>query len=284
MNEKQNMKSLKELNLTDRFLFDEVMEDIETHHDILSIIFGRDIPLLEKSETEKEFRLSPSIRSIRMDIFSIDENQTVYNTEMQAQRRSDLAKRSRYYQSLLDTSLLEPGIPDYNLLNLSYIIVIMTFDYFGYGKYLYTFEPRYLEVPECPLEDGATRIFLNTEGKNDTGVSEELIDFLNYIKNSTDETAAASGSERIHRIHNRVCKVRTSEEVGVRYMQAWEEKYYERQENLKEGLQKGRKLQLSEQVQKKLAKNKTPEEIADALEESVETIQKMIQEISKEAE
>jgi len=33
-------------------------------------------------------------------------------------------------------------------------------------------------------------------------------------------------------------------------MQAWEEKYYERQENLKEGLQKGRKLQLSEQVQK----------------------------------
>ena len=86
MNEKQNMKSLKELNLTDRFLFDEVMEDIETHHDILSIIFGRDIPLLEKSETEKEFRLSPSIRSIRMDIFSIDENQTVYNTEMQAEK------------------------------------------------------------------------------------------------------------------------------------------------------------------------------------------------------
>ena len=58
----------------------------------------------------------------------------------------------------------------------------------------------------------------------------------------------------------------------MRYMQAWEEKYYERQENLKEGLQKGRKLQLSEQVQKKLAKNKTPEEIADALFLSIHTI------------
>lgn len=176
----------------------------------------------------------------------------------------------------MDTSLLDPGISDYNLLNISYIIVIMTFDYFGYGKYLYTFEPRCLEVPECPLEDGATRIFLNTEGKNDTETSEELIDFLNYIKNSTDETAAASGSERIHRIHNRVCKVRTSEEVGVRYMYAWEEKYLDRQE--------GREDHLREQIEKKLAKNKTPEEIADALEESVETIQKMIQEISKEAE
>lgn len=28
----------------------------------------------------------------------------------------------------------------------------------------------------------------------------------------------------------RVCKVRMNEEVGVKYMQAWEEKYYEREE------------------------------------------------------
>lgn len=276
MNKMKKRKPLNELNLTDRFLFDEVMEDAQIHQDVLSIIFSRDIPVLGVNESEKEIRLSTLIRSIRMDIFSIDEDDVVYNTEMQAQRRTDLARRSRYYQALMDTSLLDPGITDYNLLNTSYIIVIMTFDYFGYGKYLYTFEPRCLEVPECPLEDGATRIFLNTEGKNDTEVSEELIDFLNYIKNSTDETAAASGSERIHRIHNRVCKVRTSEEVGVRYMYAWEEKYLDRQE--------GREDHLREQIEKKLAKNKTPEEIADALEESVETIQKMIQEISKEAE
>ena len=37
---------LKDLNLTDRFLFDEVMEDPQTHRDVLSIIFGREIPLL----------------------------------------------------------------------------------------------------------------------------------------------------------------------------------------------------------------------------------------------
>lgn len=275
MNKTKKRKPLKELNLTDRFLFDEVMEDAQVHQDVLSIIFARDIPALGTNESEKEIRLSTLIRSIRMDIFSIDEDNVVYNTEMQAQRRSDLAKRSRYYQALMDTSLLDPGITDYNQLNTSYIIVIMTFDYFGYGKYIYTFEPRCREVPECPLEDGATRIFLNTEGKNDAEVSTELIDFLNYIKHSTDENAAASGSERIHRIHNRVCKVRTNEEVGVRYMYAWEEKYLDRQE--------GREEHLTEQVQKKLAKNKTPEEIADALEESVETIQRIIKEISEES-
>lgn len=43
---------LKDLNLSDRFLFDEVMEDPQTHQDALSIIFGREIPLLQKNETE----------------------------------------------------------------------------------------------------------------------------------------------------------------------------------------------------------------------------------------
>lgn len=37
MNKKKNMKPLHELNLTDRFLFAEVMEDPRTHQDVLSI-------------------------------------------------------------------------------------------------------------------------------------------------------------------------------------------------------------------------------------------------------
>lgn len=171
------MMPLKDLNLTDRFLFDEVMEDPETHRNALSIIFGKDIPLLEKNETEKEERLSSVIRSIRMDVYAIDEKHTVYNTEMQNKRKTDLAKRSRYYQALIDTGLLEPGIPDYNLLNESYIIIIIPFDLFGYDKYVYTFKPQCQEVPQCILKDGATRIFLNTRGKNRNEVSKELVDF-----------------------------------------------------------------------------------------------------------
>jgi predicted transposase/invertase (TIGR01784 family) len=205
----------------------------------------------------------------------VDEDQVFYNTEMQNKRKGDLAKRSRYYQALVDTSLLEPGIPDYNLLNTTYIILICTFDLFGYKKYKYTFEARCQEVPEYTLDDKAVRIFLNTKGKNDEEVSQELVEFLHYVENSTDEVAVQSGSERIRRIHERVCKVRVNEEAGVRYMQAWEEKYYEREEAREEG----REEKLWEQVQKKLAKGKTVEEIADALEESVEEIERLIREL-----
>ncbi|MCI8639934.1 MAG: Rpn family recombination-promoting nuclease/putative transposase [Coprococcus sp.] len=239
-NVKPIMKPLKELNLTSRFLFDEVMEDPQAHQDVLSIIFGREIPFLESNETEKELRVSPGIRQIRMDVFAMDEEKTVYNTEMQEKRKADLAKRSRFYQALVDIGLLEPGIPNYNLLNASYIIMIMPFDLFGYGKYQYTFEARCREVPECVLGDKAVRIFLNTRGKNDDEVSKELVDFLHYLEDTTDENAAISGSERIRRIHERVCRVKVSEEVGVKYMQAWEEKYYEREEGREEGRKEGR--------------------------------------------
>ena len=48
------------------------------------------------------------------------------------------------------------------------------------------------------------------------------MDFLHYIENTTDETVHTVESERIHRIHGRVRKVKASEEVGVKYIQAWE--------------------------------------------------------------
>ena len=167
MNRRQKLIPLNKLNLTDRFLFEEVMEDPLAHQEALGIILGRDVPLLTLNEAEKELRISPEARSVRLDIFSMDEDRAVYNTEMQKQRRADLSRRSRYYQSLVDISLLDPGIPDYSRLNESYLIMITPFDLFGCGKYRYTFRAVCEEEPGCVLEDGATRIFLNTRGTND---------------------------------------------------------------------------------------------------------------------
>ena len=294
MGKTKDLIPLKELNLTNRFLFDEVLEDPQTHQDILSIIFGRDIPLLEQNETEKELRVSPHLRAVRMDVYAMDEEKSVYNTEMQQKKRTDLAKRSRYYQSMIDAGLLEPGIPDYNHLNSSYIIIITPFDLFGYGRYVYTFRAGCLEEPDCCLEDGAVRIFLNTRGKNDGEVSKELVGFLRYVEDTTDEMAADMDSERIKRIHNRLRKVKASEEVGVKYMQAWEERYYDkeeaRQEGLEEGRQEGREIGKQEGkqeaiknlIRKKLKKGCSAEEIADILEEELGMIQGLIDEIEKE--
>ena len=141
------------------------------------------------------------------------------------------------------------------------------------------------------LNDGTTRIFLNTKGTNDSEESPELIHFLHYLENTTDEEALRSGSERIQRIHEKVKRARLSEEVGLKYMQAWEERYYDKQEAREEGLAEGReeglaegreegyRQKLTELIQKKLAKGMSPDAIADLMEEPLETVQAIIAEI-----
>lgn len=160
--------------------------------------------------------------------------------------------------------------------------MIIPFDLFGYKKYRYTFEPVCKEVPGLKLKDGATRIFFNTRGENDSEVSQELVDFLHYLEDTTDQMAEQTKSERIKRIHQRVCKVRTSEEIGVKYMQAWEEKYYEREEGREEGVTEGKFLKLKELIQKKLDKKKTVPQIAEELEEDISAIEKLIEEMREE--
>ena len=59
---------LEDLNLTDRFLFDETMENREEYEATVNILLENEIELLERPETEKEFRVSPELRAIRLDV------------------------------------------------------------------------------------------------------------------------------------------------------------------------------------------------------------------------
>lgn len=233
-------KRLKDLTLLSKFLFDQTMELPEAHEAVLQIILGNDaIRLLGSAQTEKEFRTAPWLRSIRLDVFSLDEEGTVYDTEMQGEHRNDLRKRSRYYQSLIDSSLLEPGSVNFNHLNDTCIIMITPFDLFGQGKYRYTFRACCMEDRDITLQDGAVRLFLNTKGKNDEEVRQELVDFLHYVECTDGEFAEKTGSARIKRIHECVSRIKASEEMGVKYMQTWEEKIIERERGKAEGLAQG---------------------------------------------
>ncbi|MDE5679105.1 MAG: hypothetical protein K2I01_01555, partial [Lachnospiraceae bacterium] len=53
------------------------------------------------------------------------------------------------------------------------------------------------------------------------------------------EFAEKTGSARIKRIHECVSRIKASEEMGVKYMQTWEEKVIEREQGRAEGLEQG---------------------------------------------
>lgn len=254
---------LEDLNLVDRFLFDEVMEDTESYEALVGILLEREVHLLSRPETEKELRVSPQLRQVRLDVVSMDWYKEIFYTEMQKTDTGNLRKRSRLYQAQLDVSLLEPGTTNFNLLNDSCFILIAPFDIFGKGLFRYTFEGTCRECPELKLNDGAVRVFINTKGNNREEFSQEFLDLMAYITASTDRIAEASDSMRLKVIHKNVKKIKASEKMGVKFMQKWEELAYARED----GRAEGEILKLIRQVCKKLIKGEVAETIADELEE-----------------
>ncbi|MBQ9927425.1 MAG: hypothetical protein IJO65_05565 [Lachnospiraceae bacterium] len=170
---------------------------------------------------------------------------------------------------------------DFNELNDSFLIMVAPFDLFGKGLYRYTFEGTCRECPELKLGDGALKIFINTNGTNKEAFSEEFLDFMEYLKQTNDETAKRSKSKRIKKIHEQVKKVKASEKIGVKYMQLWEEMALARQEAKEEGISEGRlegqSCKLIEQICKKIRKGYLPEQIAESLEEELSMVQSVYQ-------
>lgn len=274
----KNKKSLQDLTLLDRFLFAEVMEDPKTFENILSIILGEDISIKGRPQSEHESRTSPLKRQVRLDVWAEDETDAVYNVEAQKENTKNLPHRSRFYQALIDSKLLDPGEVDFSNMKDCYSIIIAPFDLFGRGLYQYTFQMTCAETGQ-PLEDGATRIFLNTHGKNSEDISPELKELLYYMEHTTEEISCSTS--RLQEIKNHVNIVKSSEEIGVKYMQEWEEKILEKRKARAEGRAEGETFRLIQLIKKKIQKSKSFIQIADELEEEPDNIQSLYECISQ---
>ena len=156
-------KELKDLDLLDRFLFAEAIEDPETMELILEIILGREVILKHLPQAEKEQRSFLWSKQVKLDVWAKDVDDVVYDTEVQKQ-------------------------------------------------------------------------------------------------NTTDETASKAGSKRISRLHEKISDIKASEEIGVKFMNAWEEKLLDRQEGYDEGKQEG--LRIGEERGLKTGRKEERKEIA----------------------
>ena len=212
-----NITEFQNLDLSNAFLFSTIAQDAESCQMIVQMALSRKIPKV-KVHTEHAVLYSSDYKSIRLDVYGTDELDVFYDIEAQNQNEGNLPKRSRYYQAKLDVASLKPG-QDFNDLKPLYIIFICTFDPFGKGFYRYTFEPRCKEKPDMILEDETCRIFLNTKGKNDKNVPKELVDFLHYMENSTDQFVESTQTEpTVKKLHEKVKQVKSNANLEAKYM------------------------------------------------------------------
>lgn len=257
------MKPFEELTYADNFLFGEVMQDETISKNILEIILGVKIRKVVIVEKEKHIDNVPDRKSIRLDVYLEDDENTVYDIEMQIDNKYDTPKRSRYYQGLMDVKSLPSGTKNYNRLNRSFVIFICLFDPFGGDRCLYTFEERCMEDLTLSLGDETRKIFLNTSGKNRKEISEELQEFLDYVR---DPSAVVIKKPQIKELDNHVKKIKANAEARSRYMTLmnWIE---EECDNARaEGLAEGEMKSKISFIHLKYIKNYSSSETAELLE------------------
>ena len=256
-------------NLSDFALFLSVMKVPRAYQCVLSIFMEEpDIELVEV-KVEQVILSKAGKRAIRLDAWAKSKDQRQFNMEMQNDSKGDdLRKRSRFYQSMIDTPILKSGKKTrYRNLPSTVIIFITQEDIFGKDLAKYTFTERCKEVENLELEDGTTKIFLNMESKNG---SQELISLLQYMKDTRiDNPEIITKDSRILELDGIVQEVKSSEEWEAVKMNI-----------LEVGIVQGAQQKLMDQVKKKLEKGCTVEEIADMLEESVDTINKVVKTIT----
>ena len=267
----QKIKDYSELDLTDSFIFSKVMTDERLCKRLLEIILGINILRIEYIEAEKDMKFAPDGKGVRLDVYVDDKQGTVYDIEMQAIDTKELPKRSRYYQSMIDLTVLEKGM-DYSRLKRSYVIFICMADVFDRGRYVYTFRNICVEDPGIELGDDSTRIFLNPYGEGE--ISSELNEFFGYLrehKPTGDFTKALDESVTVARRSAVWRKEYMTLEMEIKHAA-----YVAREEGYAEGHSEGETSRLVNQICKKLKKGLPVVQIAEAVEEDEARVQTIV--------
>ena len=257
-------KKYEELTLASDFLFCKIMQDTELCREMLQRIMGLKLGKVQVVNAQKPIDTTFDGKSIRLDICAEDESGNIYDIEMQCADTKELPQRSRFYQSMIDQDLLDKG-ENYMELRNTVVIFICKFDLFGLGDGKYSFHSYEDQHKELQLQDGATRIFLNTKGK----VSDPLLQhFLDYLEQRTVEDDSF-----IQKLEAAVANASHNSKWRDEYMRvSMREQYLERffmEKGMEKGMEEGRFQTLLNAAKKGMSDDQliafhdaSPEEIA----------------------
>ena len=266
------MKKYEELELRDDFMFSRIMSNPKFVKPLLETILGVKIRKIVYPQTQKTIDLSLQAKGIRLDVYVEDDQNTVFNLEMQTSDGANLPKRMRYYQGMIDLNILDKG-QDYTTLKKSYVIFICTFDPFGEGRHIYTFCNTCQENTALTLDDDAVKIILSTKGTMDD-VSPEMKRILDYIdgKGASDKFT--------EELEEAVRSARQNERWRLDYM-TLEYEYRQRYLEGKEaGREEGRAEGRERTIQKLHERGESIASIADIVELNEEEVKRVISELA----
>ena len=280
----RNRKSITELNLIEDFLFTEASNDKETAELLMRLIIERATNLkvgrlvIEPQKTING--VDTDCHGIRLDVsvqeVTEEDGQTIqlFDIEPNNIKKVHLPKRSRFYQALADVKLLETGT-DYDKLPDMWTIWILPYDPFGLNYMLYSVKNRVEESDEIEYNDGVRKLFLYTKGEK--GGTKALHDLLSYLQNSREENAV---DEELLKLHSKVERLKSSKEVGVKYMHMAEVIKYQVEEEVEEII-KELIPKLKEDMEKQV-EQRIEQQVEQRIEQQVEQLRNETAQLTKQ--
>ncbi len=166
------------LEITDAPMFGRVMRDEGICKAVLECILGIEVERIEYLNAEQAFDPAVDAKGVRMDVFAKGSGHA-FDIEMQTGRFEGLGRRMRYYQSSMDTALLDRG-EDYSALAESFIIFICTADPYKHGLPVYHLERVCVEDDGVDAGDASHWLVLNAQAwAHDVDVARSAL--LEYV-------------------------------------------------------------------------------------------------------
>ncbi|MFI3260494.1 MAG: Rpn family recombination-promoting nuclease/putative transposase [bacterium] len=277
MNQKEQRKNKFinwiDLKFSNDFMFGHVLKNEELLKEFASVLLGFDINDVDNIEFEKTMKQYYFTRGVRLDVYFKSSNKVI-NIEMQVVDRSNIKKRGRYYQSSLDSLLLETA-REYTDLNDTLVVFICCYDPFDKNQMKYVFK-NYCKATNTNLDDGRTIIIFNTKGKEEKE-NKELSNLLKYIDGNESNI-----NDLTRKIESEVDKIKTNEILRCDFMKQKADEMDQYTDGKKEGIIEGiiegkieGKKEGKIEIAKKLKDTMTDEEISKVTELDIETIKEL---------
>lgn len=248
--------------LADNFIFCKVMTaNPDLCKELLELLLNIKIERIEIPVAERSFKVDYDSKGIRFDVYVKDGTGRCFDIEIQTTNRTNLAKRARYYQGLMDVDSLVSGA-DYSELNESYVIFLCMEDAFGNGLPVYDFHQVCKQDSEVLLNDGTHKVFFNAS-KYDKMPTESLREFFKFLNGLN------AASDFTDQLEQKVRYAKTNAQWRHRFM-TWEQ---EMRIQVKEK---------SEQLAKEMAKDLANEMVEDRVNAMRADIEKEAKEMAAE--
>ncbi|MFP3155446.1 Rpn family recombination-promoting nuclease/putative transposase [Lachnospiraceae bacterium ZAX-1] len=210
--EEDRLKEVWEgLDISNNFMFFRVMQKEGICKRLIEILLDVKVSKIVHHEQEHVIDNKKDGKAVRLDVY-LEDTDRVFNLEMQVGENNNLAKRSRYYQAMIDLDLLDSG-DDYNTLKASVVVFICRFDPFGEGMAEYLFENSCIgDKKVIKLGDLTRKVFYNAPAFSKMS-KKDVSDFLRFVCGE-----AVEDNPFIREIVNEVKEIKRRDEWREEFM------------------------------------------------------------------